>query len=353
MEHNSVLQSTSKNNKSFLATQQFSSLDTLNSNNSIEFSLFENRQIMLNNVDLKLINYINPKINSNSKTKSIDAFNLTNIIHPSDLPFILSELVNSRHYSHEIKTNIRIKTKEGLFKWFSVNAEYEKSIRSWRGTISKVEISAKEAEQRDRFYEEVAQEERSKISMELHDGIGQDLVLLNILLSQLDDQKNQSLINQFSSVLQKSISRIRELSYAVSPQLSKNESLGDVILKTITNYNQLDQINFERSLPRAIFRSQLQKEHAYHLHHILQEFCSNSIRHSKGDQIKVTAKKVSVDRYKISIEDNGIGFERTKVNTSKGMGVNNIVKRTKIISDVYSFESASHGTRLSFIIKTV
>lgn len=351
MEHNSVLQSIPKNKKSFLTTQQFSSRDTHSSYNTIEFSLFENRHIILKHVDLKLINYINPKINSNGKESSVEAINLSNIIHPSDLPFILSELVNSRRYDQELKTNIRINTIENSFKWFSLNAEYKKGSRSWQGTISKVEISTSEAEKRDHFYEEVAQEERSKISMELHDGIGQDLVLLNILLSQLSDKKNQNLISQFSSVLQKSICRIRELSYSMSPQQLKNESIGDIILKTISNYNQLDGIKFERSLPRAIFKAQPQREHAYHLHHIIQEFCSNSIRHSKGDKIKIVAKKVSVDCYNISIEDNGVGFEITQKKTSDGMGLKNIEKRTKIISDVYSFESSSNGTRLSFIIE--
>jgi len=63
---------------------------------------------------------------------------------------------------------------------------------------------------------------------------------------------------------------------------------------------------------------------------MLQEFFSNTIKHSKGSKLDVFIN-YNEDSIKIIAKDNGVGFEMRKIRL-KGIGLQNIRARAKLIN---------------------
>src|SRR5690606_11838874 len=74
---------------------------------------------------------------------------------------------------------------------------------------------------------------------------------------------------------------------------------------------------------------QLSEESANNLYRIAQEAVTNAVKHGKATEVDIRAK-ASADGLTMTIEDNGIGFKRTKT-PSRGMGMHIMRYRARAI----------------------
>ena len=84
---------------------------------------------------------------------------------------------------------------------------------------------------------------------------------------------------------------------------------------------------------------------------ILQEFFTNTIKHSKATELKVN---VNYNNKTLTINaiDNGIGFKTSLTQSKKGIGLNNIKSRAKMINaEVKIISKENHGTKLHLTYK--
>ncbi|MBT8384114.1 MAG: histidine kinase [Bacteroidia bacterium] len=201
----------------------------------------------------------------------------------------------------------------------------------------------KEAEQR--FEEEIIKSQLEtqeqtlqNISWELHDNIGQLLSVarmqLNIIQSDLNENK-KNLVNETGEIISKSLQEIRSLSKLLNPDVVKNIGLEEAIQLEIDRFNRLNFINASLIIigdSRAIN----QKDEII-LFRILQEFLSNSVKHSKTSKLEVTLT-YSIDTLTIRIQDFGLGFDENTV--KKGSGLLNMKNRAKLINTIFELKSA-------------
>jgi hypothetical protein len=87
------------------------------------------------------------------------------------------------------------------------------------------------------------------------------------------------------------------------------------------------------------------------LYRILQEFMSNTLKHSSGDELDLLLDYAQEGLH-VRIKDNGHGFDYGHDKEGKGNGLRNMKSRADMIEARFNFQSAEEeGTRLELFIK--
>jgi len=71
---------------------------------------------------------------------------------------------------------------------------------------------------------------------------------------------------------------------------------------------------------------------------IIQEILNNVLKHSKAKNAKVSIKENN-GKLLISIIDDGIGFDKTKINLKDGLGINQIDARIRMMKGDFFIDS--------------
>jgi ligand-binding sensor domain-containing protein/two-component sensor histidine kinase len=164
--------------------------------------------------------------------------------------------------------------------------------------------------------------ERKRISKDLHDSVGQNLLAIKNNIKTNNTENTLELVDT-------TINEIREISRNLHPyQIDK---IG--ITKTILNtFMQLETHNIFVSEDVENFDKKISPENEVNLYRIVQEICNNIIKHSGANAANISTTIVS-DLLILQIKDNGKGFnlEQNKENVLKSFGLSSIQERIKIM----------------------
>ena len=176
---------------------------------------------------------------------------------------------------------------------------------------------------------QVQDEEREYLTMELHDGLAQELVLLKLMIEKAIGNEFES--PKFDGVreIMKSITNhLRDVTYKLSPPDLMNNSLTNSLTYLFNKINSVNIISFSiqyNNCEKQI--DSLDKERAYNLYRIFQEFVSNSIKHSKCSEVEASFS-LEKNELLVTLKDNGIGLKLDAL--TNGKGLQNMEKRSKI-----------------------
>jgi signal transduction histidine kinase len=195
---------------------------------------------------------------------------------------------------------------------------------------------------------EIREQTLRNISWELHDNIGQLLTLAKIQLQSVPDYPEN--IKDVNDNLTTILQEVRALSKVINPDYVSSIRLKEALQLEMDRFNRLNYIeaklnvtgNYVVMNPKAeiiIFR-------------ILQEFFSNTIKHSRAKNIDVNINYQS-DFVIITAADNGIGFDTTAINKN-GIGLSNMKKRGALIkTDINLQSEPTLGTTLIITHKLI
>ncbi|MEL1246100.1 histidine kinase [Flavobacterium sp. DGU11] len=196
---------------------------------------------------------------------------------------------------------------------------------------------------------EIQQQTMQHIGREIHDNIGQKLTLASLYTQQLAYENKaphiKESIENISSIINQSLSELRELSKSLTNDTIENTSIYELLQAECDKVNTL-------KVCRITFGSNDKTIHLPHqtktvLLRILQEFIQNSIKHSDCKQVRIVLFKKD-NAIEFSLEDDGKGFD-AGIKTN-GIGLKNIKKRIAIIHGKYSLQSDPAGTKLNIEI---
>ena len=208
-------------------------------------------------------------------------------------------------------------------KLLELQKEAEKKFES---EIAETQIEIREATLRN-------------ISWELHDNIGQSLTLAKI---QLQNGSTEN-IKEVSEIITKSLNELRALSKLINPEFIKNIKLKDAVQLEIDRFNRLNFIQSSLSVQGE--EKAINEKTSIIIFRILQEFFSNTIKHSKATQLNVELS-YKEDELEIIAKDNGIGFDQDETQDG-GLGLKNIENRAKLIGAKAQLQSVpNEGTQL-------
>jgi len=196
------------------------------------------------------------------------------------------------------------------------------------------------------------EEERQRISRELHDDLGQALTTHLIALRNLQQdlslpghalfERLQSLYDQSYEIFVKIRSIARDLRPPVLDTLGLKVAM-QTYCTEFTRRTHLPVI-FEADADAAL--PDLPDTHNITLYRTLQEALTNVIKHAHATQVWVELS-LEEDQVMLTIQDNGIGFAEEKTGTN-GIGLAGLRERITIAGGTLTVSSTpKHGTILS------
>jgi len=195
------------------------------------------------------------------------------------------------------------------------------------------------------------EQERARISRELHDETGQALTALLVQLKVLERLPNEQAVAAHAFELRKivlaTLEEVRRLARDLRPAMLDDLGLVPTLDWHIRTFNRNTglQINFEADVPES-FRLPAPFELA--LYRVVQEALTNVARHANATRasIKLHEKNGLVC---LIVEDDGCGFDvnATLAAQDRGVGLPGIAERVELIGGTLTLESsAGLGTRL-------
>jgi PAS domain S-box-containing protein len=175
------------------------------------------------------------------------------------------------------------------------------------------------------------EQERSRFSLDLHDGLGQKLLAAKMNILALGehvsfDEKSACLHQKSVDLLLDAIRETRSISHSLMSHTLKGFGLGKAVEEVIRNFSALSvQIELKNKLKGQRFKQEVEVG----AFRIIQELLNNSFKHGNPTLISLHLKKSAVDELLIDYSDNGVGFDFSAVVNKKvgGIGIRNIKTR--------------------------
>lgn len=181
-----------------------------------------------------------------------------------------------------------------------------------------------------RKYDIIAQaeeREKKKIARELHDGLGQQLVLLNLLLQNIETLPEQkSALENIKQVLHNSIQEVKELAYNLLPPALEQGFL-NALDRFAHRVNATGKLAFELEIDPSIDEDSFKNVDRFNLYRIVQESLNNALKHSQAKKVVISIAK-NKDIISLIIKDDGVGFSPAK--HESGLGIQNMKYRMRM-----------------------
>ena len=208
--------------------------------------------------------------------------------------------------------------------------------------------------QKERFRLVIDGEEKEKKRMarELHDGLGQMLSTVRLMVSDIDESNAEPKVVRTLGALDKTIAEVRNLSHSMMPIQLIHSGLAAAVLEMNDAINATGKIAMTLTIPRNLV---LDDAVSIAVYRAIQEIVNNSIKYSKASKIKVSLNHQE-NFLTITITDNGIGFDTAKIAESKGIGWANVYARMEIIGghvNIYSKPTEGTMVQLDVPIRRV
>ncbi len=200
--------------------------------------------------------------------------------------------------------------------------------------------------------------ERKRIAAELHDGLGQALMVakmrLKVIERSLPAGESKEECVELIKYINELIENIRRLSHDLMPSILEDLGLQAALQHLLDEFSRYTGIRLSTDLDdmQALFSPEKQLI----MYRICQESLNNITKHAHATEVSVAMKR-QPGGISFRLEDNGEGFDVQKVLSSdsrkRGMGLATLEERVRMMGG--SLEILSQigiGTRISFFIST-
>ncbi|MDZ7289998.1 MAG: histidine kinase [candidate division KSB1 bacterium] len=204
---------------------------------------------------------------------------------------------------------------------------------------------------------EFQENERKRIAGELHDSLGQDLLIINNGIRQClnlvpDQSEIAGELRQLSEIALQSVNEVREISYDLHPHQLDRLGLKMAIESIIHKFSQSFSTKFFPEIDKI--DGLFSKDMEIHVYRIVQEGMRNIVQHAGASESHIWVSRMN-EYVKILITDNGKGFaaelQAPAASGRPGLGLTSIAERVKIMKGKFSIHSTpGQGTTLDIQI---
>jgi signal transduction histidine kinase len=184
------------------------------------------------------------------------------------------------------------------------------------------------------------EQDRQLLGTELHDNINQQLAIikLNLSLVQNDPANNTEMIELASRRINDVMEEIRMLTRTLVNPVARNISLRDSIADLVQSFKDvLYTTEFNLYLEENDEEKFLSPEVKVNIFRIVQEQVSNIVKHANATIVNICLT-YDAGEIRLTIEDNGIGFDAKK--PYQGIGLTSIRQRAKAFAGDLEIESS-------------
>ncbi|MCU7932621.1 MAG: sensor histidine kinase [Candidatus Thiodiazotropha sp. (ex Codakia rugifera)] len=183
------------------------------------------------------------------------------------------------------------------------------------------------------------EEEKKRISRELHDGLGQLLTTMGLHVQHCLDGSSSDVplpgnhresLEALSSMVKQAITEVRTICSAIRPAIL--DDLG-VLAAVSWQCRQISRICSKVDVVTDfhIDESQIPEAHKSVIYRIVQESLNNAVKYSQANVIQVSVVH-SHDAIHLTILDNGIGFDLADIKDKLGLGLMSMRERAESLN---------------------
>ena len=299
------------------------------------YDVIDNRNIYVNSIVKDVLGY-SPEAIKKMKSAFFKA-----LLHPDDTPVIssMAERFLKAKDGDIIESEYRLKNAKGEWRWF-----YSRDIvfkRTSDGLLKLILGISQDITERKVVEQElnnsreqlrillahlqsVREDERTRISREIHDELGQSLTALKIdlswLLKRLSKEQKPLVekVELMSNLIDMNIQTVKRISAELRPGLLDDLGLPAAFEWQAEDFQkrtgihckvriQPEDIALDRNLSTAIFR-------------IFQETLTNVVRHAKAKNVGVTLTKKK-EEVLLEVKDDGKGITEKQISSPKSIGL--------------------------------
>jgi signal transduction histidine kinase/ligand-binding sensor domain-containing protein len=198
---------------------------------------------------------------------------------------------------------------------------------------------------------ESQERERKRIAAELHDGLGQNLLviknraLLGLHLRAEHDRAIEQL-DEISAASTDAIEEVRQIARNLHPYQLERLGLTKAVRAMINSVASAAPIHFHSEIEPI--DGLLDAAAEINLYRIIQESLNNIVKHSGATEAQVTIKQTAAS-LQITIRDNGRGFTPAAIaRQTRGLGLTGIAERTRMLGGTQTIHSVpGEGTTVT------
>jgi PAS domain S-box-containing protein len=190
----------------------------------------------------------------------------------------------------------------------------------------------------------VQEEERKRLSRNLHDGIGQNLYSHLITINRLLSEMDHPLLEQMQNEAAQLIEEIREISWELRPSVLDDLGLVPAIRSFLTRFS--DHYNIDVYF-NCVLNRRLNISIELTIYRIIQEALTNIRKYANVAEASVTVREIE-DVVRVMVEDEGQGFDMSV--QSPGVGLFSMDERARSVGGELSI-SASPGKGTKIILE--
>ncbi|HFD87351.1 MAG TPA: hypothetical protein ENJ35_06720 [Gammaproteobacteria bacterium] len=179
---------------------------------------------------------------------------------------------------------------------------------------------------------EAQDNERRRIAVDLHDGVGQNLSFLSNMLARYQRREGVTLPTVITETTQNTIDEVRSISHHLHPHLLDRVGLLAAIEALAEQVTSQTGIRCTASLEDVT--ALLPNGGDLHLYRIAQEALNNVVRHSAADRVELVLRRKG-EAIEFSVTDNGSGVEEGIA--SSGLGLESIQERARLLGGIVTF----------------
>jgi len=239
-----------------------------------------------------------------------------------------------------------------------VHGYIQHSNRSRRALSSNLRDAEQHMHQASAYVTQVYERDRRRLSHDLHDEIGPDLLLLKLYLEMLvlDTEKPE-----FRALKPKAEEGLALISHTIQSLRRITLDLGPAVLDELGLLAALKFYARQFSAATGVrvtvtgenIAERLPLTHEVALYRVLQGALSNVMKHSKAQNVNVSVRASKDSRLIMVIEDDGVGFDFAAILAQRSFGLSSMRERAEVLGGSFHIDSGragmlsrKHGTRI-------
>jgi signal transduction histidine kinase len=189
----------------------------------------------------------------------------------------------------------------------------------------------------------IQEEERKRISRELHDEVGQALTAAHVHLAMARKSRERSLdqIAEAQKLIEQTMETVHRFARELRPAMLDDLGLGPTLRSFINAFSQRTALPVEFATDPII--EQLGADEKMVLYRVVQEGLTNVARHAQATQVKINIRATRV-AVRLEISDNGKAFPLPKESTDtppeqKRLGLLGMQERVRLVNGTFQVDS--------------